>query len=238
MTTLVQTLVCYWFLVGAFTDLRAQYPDSAASTISSWQRVRIQRSGVSATAVSQWIQVNESFADNRHHWPTGQVGEFTYAITPGGYSMRRTGKRDRKSGRAFINLPDSLNLNHAGTFVIEVDMVVPKGIPLEAGVLLGVGGTSYTLFVLRGRTEFMAKRVTNDTEEPGGYRSVGNAITVDAERNTLRVEQHDGKLFFAINGQDVPGDAMPFRKFSGNGIGFISAADAVTFQNLRITIGR
>lgn len=156
--------------------------------------------------------------------------------------MRRVGKQDGKSGRTFIDLPDSLDLNRAGTFVIEVELVTPGGSAPEGGLMLGVRDeANYNLFVLRNRTQFMLKRVDNGaasaTYLPGVYKPVGKAVFVNAERNTLRIEKHDGKLFFAINGQDIPGGPTTFRTFKGNGIGFISSADAVTFQNLHITVG-
>lgn len=218
--------------------VRAQERDSVATAASPWALIRIQPSAVSADVVSRLVKFDESFADNRHKWPTGVFGRFTYALTDGGYSIQRTGKRGAKSGRASIQLPDSLNLNRATTFVIEVDMISAKDVSPEGGLMIGAGEkTGYNLFVIRGQTEFMALRVTNSSTVAPDYRSVGEAITIQPERNTLRVEKHDGKLFFNINGQDVPGEPTPFRPFKGNGIGFVSLADAIIFQNLRVTVG-
>lgn len=238
----MRNLFCHCILLGIAASLKAQSTDSAASALSPWQRVQIQRSAVALSTASRVSVIEEDFTTSQHHWPTGEINDFDYKIVKGGYTIRRTGKRDGKSGRTFITLPDSLNLNQASTFIIEVDMVVPKGTVPEGGLLVGARDkANYMLFALTGPADFMVKRVVEGNAGPayrsGKFVSIAETDSSEVTSHTLRVAGHDGQLFFAIDGQETPGDAIAFRKLPGNGIGFISAADTTTFQNLRITVG-
>ncbi len=185
----------------------------------------------------------ESFTTNRRGWQTGQAGNFVYELADSSYRIRRTGTRSLTSARSFIALPDSLNLNRATAFIIDVEMRIPTGTMPESGLMLGVSDdANYTLVVLSSPTDCRLTRVVNGSASSvslsGGRSGAATPSLVVGERNQLRVEKHDGKLFITVNGQALSGSSMTFRPLPGNGIGFVSSADAVTFKNLRVRVSR
>ena len=229
-----------WVFAGSWSAVWGQSarPDSTLWASSAWQYVQLQRHLVGASTV-----LAESFTTNQRGWQTGQVGNYTYELTDSSYRIRRSGPRSLVSARSFIQLPDSLNLNRAAAFVVDVDMLVPKGVLPESGLLLGVSDdANYTVLAVQGQTDCLFTRVVNGSVSSvnlsGRRAATEKSPWMNREQNHLRVEKHDGKLFVTINGQELPGGTAVFRPFRGNGIGFVSSAEAVTFKNLRVRVSR
>ncbi len=185
----------------------------------------------------------DSFATNQHGWQTGQAGNYTYELADSAYTIRRTGPRSLASARSYLQLPDSLNLNRATSFLIEADMIAPKGTVPEGGLMLGASDdTNYTLIVLTGPTACMLTRVVDGVSRStilSRHRTVTDrTLVADSGRNRLQVEKRNGKLFVSVNGHELSGKPLLFSSFQGNGIGFVSSADTVTFQHLRVRVSR
>jgi hypothetical protein len=189
----------------------------------------------------------ETFTDNRNGWLVGRRNGFELEIAnDNSYYIRsqrpvEDGKSLPRPGRSYIKLPENLNLNRADTFTVSVEIVMPPGIEPDAGLLIGVKDTSnYCQFRLLDRTK-VALYTRVDGMSQATYmtgKPTTAKVPIDAKRNTLTIRRTGNELHFYINGKEVEDSPHPFRPFRGNGIGFISYANAVKFQYLTVQVGK
>lgn len=189
----------------------------------------------------------ETFADNHNGWLTGRRNGFELELADdNSYYIRSqrpldNGQSLARPGRSYIKLPDNLNLNRADTFTVSVEMVMPPGIAPDAGLLIGVKDTSnYCQFRLLDKNKVALYTRVNGTSQAGymaGKPTLAK-VPIDAKRNTLTIRRTGDQLHFYINGREVEDSPHPYRPFKGNGVGFISYANAVKFQYLTVQLGK
>ncbi|CCG99878.1 hypothetical protein FAES_1869 [Fibrella aestuarina BUZ 2] len=189
----------------------------------------------------------ETFADNHNGWLTGRRNGFELELADdNSYYIRSqrpvdNGQSLARPGRSYIKLPDNLNLNRADTFTVSVEMVMPPGIAPDAGLLIGVKDTSnYCQFRLLDKNKVALYTRVNGTSQAGymaGKPTLAK-VPIDVKRNTLTIRRTGDQLHFYINGREVEDSPHPYRPFKGNGIGFISYANAVKFQYLTVQLGK
>jgi hypothetical protein len=63
-------------------------------------------------------------------------------------------------------------------------------------------------------------------------------VAISTTRNTLTIRRTGEQLHFYVNGAEVEDSPHPYRPFKGNGVGFISFADAIKFQYLTVQLGK
>ncbi|MEZ0611533.1 hypothetical protein ACAW74_23680 [Fibrella sp. WM1] len=189
----------------------------------------------------------ETFADNHNGWLTGRRNGFELELADdNSYYIRSqrpvdNGQSLARPGRSYIKLPDNLNLNRADTFTVSVEMVMPPGIAPDAGLLIGVKDTSnYCQFRLLDKNKVALYTRVNGTSQAGymaGKPTLAK-VPIDVKRNTLTIRRTGDQLHFYINGREVEDSPHPFKPFKGNGVGFISYANAVKFQYLTVQLGK
>lgn len=188
----------------------------------------------------------ETFADNRNGWLTGRRNGFDLEIADDNSyyirSQRSGGSQSlARPGRSYIKLPETLNLNRADTFTVSVEMVMPPGVSPDAGLLIGVKDTSnYCQFRLLDKNKVALYTRINGVSQPNymtGKPTLAK-VSIDGKRNTLTIRRTGEQLHFYINGREVEDSPHPYRPFRGNGVGFISYANAVKFQYLTVQVGR
>ena len=187
------------------------------------------------------------FADNRNGWLTGKRNGFELEIADdNSYYIRSTrpveaGRSLPRPGRSYIKLPDNLNLNKADTFTVSVEMVMPPGVAPDGGLLIGVKDTSnYCQFRLLDKAKVALYTRIDGISQPSymtGKPTLAK-VPIDAKRNTLTIRRTGPELHFFINGKEVEDSPHPYRPFKGNGVGFITYANAVKFQYLTVQMGK
>lgn len=183
----------------------------------------------------------ETFANNRNGWLTGRRNGFELEITNDGYYIRRQSETVGRPGRSYIKLPDNLTLNQADTFTVSVEMVTPANISPDGGLLVGVKDTSnYCQFRVLGTSKVALYTRVNGTAQSGYMvgKPTAAKVAISPTRNTLTVRRTGQFLHFYVNGREVEDSPHPFRPFKGNGVGFISFAEAVKFQYLTVQLGK
>jgi hypothetical protein len=217
---------------------------TATTAVAAAPKPVIKPSAAKPTAGKAFL---ETFADNRNGWLVGKRNGFELEIADdNSYYIRsqrpaEASKSLPRPGRSYIKLPDNLNLNRADTFTVSVEMVMPPGISPDGGLLIGVKDTSnYCQFRLLDRTKVALYTRVDGMSQPTymtGKPTVAK-VPIDAKRNTLTIRRTGQELHFYINGQEVEDSPHPFRPFRGNGVGFISYANAVKFQYLTVQVGK
>ncbi len=182
----------------------------------------------------------ETFADNHNGWLTGKRNGFDLEIAKDSYYIRRQKNNRDRPGRTYIKLPNELNLNQANTFTVSVEMITPPNIELDGGLLIGVKDTSnYCQFRVISTSKVALYSRVNGVAQANymmGKPTVAK-VPISPERNTLTIRRTGEQLHFYINGQEVEDSPHPFRPFKGNGIGFITYAEAIKFQYLTVQLG-
>lgn len=183
------------------------------------------------------VSFSDAFERNTHGWLVGKRNGYEFEVAKGAYYVRRLPGATQEAGRTYINLPETVHLNHAESFTISVEMTAPPGQAVEGGLLMGVKDVNNLRQFSIGadnkviiKALFEGKAVTNYM--PGTLSPAG--VPIDASRNTLTVIRNEKKLHFYINGQEVMGSPYDFRPFGGNGVGFIAGTTDVKFQNLLV----
>lgn len=189
----------------------------------------------------------ETFADNRNGWLTGRRNGFELEIAEDNSYYIRSARPPEASrslprpGRSYIKLPDNLNLNRADTFTVSVEMVTPPGVSPDGGLLIGVKDTSnYCQFRLLDKAKVALYTRIDGVSQPSymtGKPTLAK-VPIDPKRNTLTIRRTGPELHFFINGREVEDSPHPYRPFKGNGVGFITYANAVKFQYLTVQVGK
>ena len=212
--------------------------DSASSASSGWQYVQLQRNLVSAPVVFTELFTTNGRAGQRVRW-----GSYTCEVADSSYRIRRTGTRGLASARPFISLPDSLNLNRAAAFVIDVEMFVPNGVLPESGLLFGAGdNANYALTALRGQADCVFTQVVNGSASSVNLskrRSVVASVLVkNAFWNRLRVEKRGDKLFVTINGDPVASGPVAFGPSGAMALALSPQPTMLRFRHLSVRVSR
>lgn len=179
----------------------------------------------------------ESFATNQNRWLVGQKNGYDLDLMQGSYYIQKTNLTTPNPARSYVTLPPSVDLNKAESFTITADMIVPPGVQIDGGLLVGVKDVNtFCQFRLIGTNQVSIKSLTNGATfanyMPGKPTPIGT--NVNRERNTLMIKKEMNLLHFYINGEEVQDSPHVFRKFGGTKIGFITSAKTVKFQNLKV----
>ena len=183
----------------------------------------------------------ETFADNTNGWLIGKRNGFDLEIAKDSYYIRRQDDKNTRPGRSYIKLPNDLNLNKIDTFTISVEMVIPPNVEPDGGLLIGVKDTSnYCQFRIIGTSKVALYTCVNGMAKANYMAGKPTAakVPISPTRNTLTIRRTGAQLHFYINGKEVEDSPHPYQPFKGNGIGFISFAEAVKFQYLTVQPGR
>ncbi|MBO0948214.1 LamG-like jellyroll fold domain-containing protein [Fibrella forsythiae] len=183
----------------------------------------------------------ETFADNHNGWLTGKRNGFDLEIAKDSYYIRKQKTDSNRPGRSYIKLPDDLNLNKSDTFTVSVEMVIPPNVEPDGGLLIGVKDTSnYCQFRVIGTSKVALYTRVNGTAQANYMvgKPTAAKVTISPTRNTLTVRRTGNELHFYINGREVEDSPHPYRPFKGNGVGFISFAEAVKYQYLTVQLGK
>lgn len=195
----------------------------------------------STTASAKPRTFLETFADNRNGWLTGKRNGFDLEVAKDSYYIRKQKESTTRPGRSYIKLPDELNLNKADTFTVSVEMVIPPNIEPDGGLLIGVKDTSnYCQFRVIGTSKVALYSRVNGVAQANYMMGKPTAakVTILPTRNTLTIRRTGDELHFYVNGKEVEDSPHPYRPFKGNGVGFISFAEAIKFQYLTVQIGK
>lgn len=179
----------------------------------------------------------ELFANNQNRWLVGQKNGYDLDLMQGSYYIQKTNLTTPNPARSYVTLPPSVDLNKAESFTITADMIVPPGVQIDGGLLVGVKDVNtFCQFRLIGTNQVSIKSLTNGATfanyMPGKPTPPG--MSVNRERNTLMIKKEMNLLHFYINGEEVQDSPHVFRKFGGTKIGFITSAKTVKFQNLKV----
>ncbi|MBD2704484.1 hypothetical protein IC229_27840 [Spirosoma sp. BT702] len=183
------------------------------------------------------ITFSELFADNQNKWLVGQTGGYEFEVAKSSYFIRKTSASTSRAGYGYINLPTALDLNKAESFTITVDMIVPPGIQPNAGLVIGVNDEDNLCeFRVADRQKVIVKSLRNGLSSPTYMpgKPIPARVPINQETNTLMIQKRNKKLYFYVNNREVESSPYEFKPFSGNKIGFVSAAQAVKFQNLKV----
>ncbi|GAB3695191.1 hypothetical protein GCM10027592_16970 [Spirosoma flavus] len=179
----------------------------------------------------------ESFADNQNKWLVGQTGGYEFEVAKDSYFIRKTSASTSRAAYGYINLPSTIDLNKAETFTVTVDMTVPPGIQPNAGLVIGVNDEDNLCeFRVADRQKVIVKLLRNGIPSPTympGKPTVAR-VPINQETNTLMIQKRNKKLYFFVNNREVVNSPYDFKPFAGNKIGFVSAAQTVKFQNLKV----
>ncbi|AQG78310.1 hypothetical protein [Spirosoma montaniterrae] len=185
------------------------------------------------------LTFTDNFTNNKHRWLQGKRKGYEFEIARSSFYIRRTAEAIQSVGRCYVDLPASMDLNKAQSFTISVEMSSPPGESPEGGLLLGVQDVdNLTQFMLAGQKEVIIKSTRDGSTfaayMPGKKTPIGFPAKMD--RNVLTVIKEQEKLHFYLNDQEIETSPYDFRKFRGNGVGFIAGQTAVKFQNLQVTV--
>ncbi|MEZ0482989.1 hypothetical protein [Fibrella aquatica] len=183
----------------------------------------------------------EPFTDNRNGWLTGKRNGFDLEIAKDSYYIRKQSDAISRPGRSYIKLPDDVNLNKADTFTVSVEMVIPPTIEADGGLLIGVKDTSnYCQFRVIGTSKVALYTRVNGVAQANYMMGKPTAakVAISPTRNTLTIRRTGDQLHFYVNGKEVEDSPHPYRPFKGNGVGFVSFAEAVKFQYLTVQLGK
>ncbi|GAB3996215.1 hypothetical protein GCM10028807_38450 [Spirosoma daeguense] len=183
------------------------------------------------------VVFNESFTDNQNKWLVGQTGGYEFEVAKNSYYIRKRSMGIPRAAYGYVTLPPTVDLNKMESFTITADMVVPEGIQLNAGLIIGVDDEDNLCeFRLAGREKVIVKMLRNGatsaTYMPGN--PVLAKVRIDQESNTLMIQKRNKKLHFFINNREIESSPYDFQPFLGNKIGFVTATQAVKFQNLKV----
>jgi len=181
----------------------------------------------------------DMFTRNEHGWLTGKRKGYEFEIANGSYYIRRLPGADQESGRCYVNLPATLNLNTARSFTISVEMTTAPGQTPQGGLLLGVQNVENLVqFALADQQQVVIRSLAAGRSQtdylPGKRMAAG--VPINPDRNQLTVTKQDDKLFFSVNGQEISGSPYLFRPFKGNAIGFIAGESDIKLQNLTVQV--
>ena len=183
----------------------------------------------------------ETFTDNTNGWLISKRNGFDLEIAKDSYYIRKQDDKNVRPGRSYIKLPNELNLNKIDTFTISVEMVIPPNAEPDGGLLIGVKDTSnYCQFRIIGTSKVALYTCVNGMAKANyvaGKPTVAK-VPISTTRNTLTIRRMGAQLHFYINGKEVEDSPHPYQPFKGNGIGFISFAEAVKFQYLTVQAGK
>ncbi len=181
----------------------------------------------------------DAFTRNQHGWLTGKRKGYEFEIADGSYYIRRLPSAAQESGRCYVNLPASLNLNTAQSFTISVEMTTAPGQAPQGGLLLGVQNVDNLVqFALADQQQVVVRSLTmglSQAEYMSGKRMPAG-VPINPDRNKLTVTKQADKLFFFVNGQEIAGSPYEFKPFKGNGIGFIAGETDIKLQNLVVQL--
>ena len=183
----------------------------------------------------------EPFAANTNRWLIGKRNGFELEIAKDSYYIRREADAPVRPGRSYIKLPDGLNLNKADTFTVSVEMSFPAGVEADGGLLVGVKDTSnYCQFRLLGTSKVVLYTRVNGQAQASYMSGKPTAakVAISPTRNTLTIRRTGSQLHFYVNGNEVEDSPHPFKPFKGNGVGFITFAEAAKFQYLTVQVGK
>jgi len=183
----------------------------------------------------------ETFADNHNGWLIGKRNGFDLEVAKDSYYIRKQKDSKNRPGRSYIKLPDDLSLNKADTFTVSVEMTIPPNVEPDGGLLIGVKDTSnYCQFRLIGTSKVALYTRVNGVAQSNYMmgKPTTAKVTISPTRNTLTIRRTGEQLHFYVNGREVEDSPHPFRPFKGNGVGFISYAEAVKFQYLTVQLGK
>lgn len=181
----------------------------------------------------------DTFTRNEHGWLTGKRKGYEFEIANGSYYIRRLPGADQESGRCYVNLPATLNLNTAQSFTISVEITTAPGQTPQGGLLLGVQNVENLVqFALADQQQVVIRSLAGGRSQtdylPGKRMAAG--VPINPDRNQLTVTKQGDKLFFSVNGQEISGGPYPFRPFKGNAIGFIAGETDIKLQNLTVQV--
>lgn len=181
----------------------------------------------------------DTFTRNEHGWLTGKRKGYEFEIANGSYYIRRLPGATQESGRCYVNLPATVNLNTAQSFTISVEMTTAPGQTPQGGLLLGVQNVeNLAQFALADQQQVVIRSLAGGRSQtdylPGKRMAAG--VPINPDRNQLTVTKQGDKLFFSVNGQEISGSPYEFRPFKGNAIGFIAGETDIKLQNLTVQV--
>ena len=196
-------------------------------------------SGSSRVGRSSEKLFTDTFLRNEHGWLTGKRKGYEFEIADGSYYIRRLPSAGQESGRCYVNLPATLNLNTAQSFTISVEMTTAPGQSPQGGLLLGVQNVDNLVqFALADQRQVVVRSLSGGKSQaeymPGKRTPAG--VSINPDRNKLTVTKQTDKLFFYVNGQEISGSPYEFQPFKGNGIGFIAGETDIKLQNLMVQL--
>ena len=181
----------------------------------------------------------DTFRRNEHGWLTGKRKGYEFEIADGSYYIRRMPSAAQESGRCYVNLPATMNLNTAQSFTISVEMTTAPGQTPQGGLLLGVQNVDNLVqFALADQQQVVIRSLSAGQSQPGymaGKRTPAG-VPINPDQNKLTVTKQADKLFFFVNGQEIAGSPYAFKPFKGNGVGFIAGETDIKLQNLSVMV--
>ena len=181
----------------------------------------------------------DAFQRNERGWLTGKRKGYEFEISGGSYYIRRLPGAAQESGRCYINLPATLNLNTAQSFTISVEMTTAPGQAPQGGLLLGVQNVDNLVQFALADQQQVVVRSLSAGQSQGEYMSgkrLPAGVPINPDQNKLTVTKEADKLFFYVNGQEISGSPYAFKPFKGNGIGFIAGETDIKLQNLVVLV--
>ncbi|MBC7571679.1 MAG: hypothetical protein H7319_18410 [Spirosoma sp.] len=181
----------------------------------------------------------DTFTRNEHGWLTGKRKGYEFEIINDSYYIRRLSGAAQESGRCYIDLPATLNLNTAQSFTISVEMTTAPGQTPQGGLLLGVQNVDNLVQFALADQQQVVVRSLNAGRSQADYMSgkrTPAGVPINPDRNKLTVTKQADKLFFYLNGQEIAGSPYEFKPFKGNGIGFIAGETDIKLQNLVVQV--
>lgn len=227
-------VVCWLLLLTPLATSAQKQPVQSATSL--W--LAVETKAVASFHQPTGPSFVETFGEeNLNKWPIGLRAGFTYTLKPIGYQLERRSADTSRAARAWVRLPNRLNLNKIDTFMVQLDLLPLANSYPGGGLLFGVADSlNYHVVRLVGPNRVIVQQILNGKPAPAFVSAHLAQATVALRpgRNRIAVWRRGRQLHVFVNDKEVPTSPFPFRPLRGTGVGVLMTSNWLSFRNLSV----